>query len=111
SFRGAGVELTQAESGGDLRKLLRDPRAKIVTTLVHKFVRALNDREPLATDRNVFVLVDEGHRTHTGTLHAAMRIALPKASYVGFTGTPILRGDKQTVQHFGGLIGTPYTIA
>ncbi len=111
AFRGAGVELTQAESGSDLRGLLRDPRAKIVTTLVHKFVRALSDREPLATDPNVFVLVDEGHRTHTGTLHAAMRIALPKASYVGFTGTPILRGDKQTVQQFGGLIGTPYTIA
>jgi type I restriction enzyme R subunit len=65
----------------------------------------------LATDPNVFVLVDEGHRTHTGTLHAAMRIALPRAAYVGFTGTPILKGDKQTVSRFGGIIGTPYTIA
>lgn len=111
AFHGAGVELKQAESGGDLRTLLGDPRSKVVTTLVHKFIRALSNREALATDPNVFVLVDEGHRTHTGTLHAAMRIALPRAAYVGFTGTPILKGDKQTVSRFGGIIGTPYTIA
>jgi type I restriction enzyme R subunit len=111
AFRGAGVELTQAESGGDLRLLLNDLRAKVVTTLVHKFIRALNDREPLADDPNIFVLVDESHRTHTGTLHAAMRMALPRACYVGFTGTPILKGDKVTVQRFGGIIGQPYTIA
>ncbi len=111
AFRGAGVELAQAESGGDLRKRLGDPRAKIVTTLVHKFIRALNNREALADDPNVFVLVDESHRTHTGTLHVAMRIALPRASYIGFTGTPILKGDKPTVERFGGIIGQPYTIA
>lgn len=111
AFRGAGVELSQAESGSDLRRLLSDRRAKIVTTLVHKFIRALNDRRPLAEDADVFVLVDESHRTHTGTLHAAMRVALPKACYVGFTGTPILKGDKPTVERFGGIIGQPYTIA
>lgn len=110
TFRGAGVELVQAESGADLRKYLTDPRSSIVTTLVHKFAKALETKEPLADDPNVFVLADEGHRTHSGTLHAAMRIALPKAAYVGFTGTPILRGDKQTVEKFGGIIGQPYTI-
>lgn len=111
TFRGAGVDLTQAETGAELRALLTDRRSRIVTTLVHKFVRALKIREPLADDPDVFVLVDEGHRTHTGTLHAGMKIALPKACYIGFTGTPILRGDKQTVQQFGGIIGEPYTIA
>jgi type I restriction enzyme R subunit len=111
AFRGAGVELNQAESGTELRRLLGHKRAGIVTTLVHKFIRALNDRQPLAEDAEVFVLVDESHRTHTGTLHAAMRMALPKACYVGFTGTPILKGDKPTVERFGGIIGQPYTIA
>jgi len=111
AFRGAGVELSQAESGAELRRLLRDRRAKVVTTLVHKFIRTLKDRQPLADDPEVFVLVDESHRTHTGTLHAAMRVALPKACYVGFTGTPILKGDKPTVERFGGIIGQPYTIA
>lgn len=111
TFQGTGVELRQAESGGDLRALLTDRRARVVTTLVHKFIRALKTREPLADDPNVFVLVDEGHRTHTGTMHAAMRIALPQACYIGFTGTPILKGDKPTVAQFGGLIGEPYTIA
>jgi type I restriction enzyme R subunit len=111
TFRGAGADLTQAETGTELRALLTDRRSRIITTLVHKFVRALKAREPLADDPDVFVLVDEGHRTHTGTLHAAMKIALPQACYIGFTGTPILRGDKQTVQQFGGIIGEPYTIA
>lgn len=110
TFRGAGVGLVQAESGEELRAQLTDPRSKIVTTLVHKFARALKTTEALADDANVFVLADEGHRTHSGTLHAAMRIALPKAAYVGFTGTPILRGDKVTVEKFGGVIGEPYTI-
>lgn len=89
----------------------RDPGAKIVTTLVHKFIRALSTQEALTEDPDVFVLVDESHRTHTGTLHAAMRVALPRACYVGFTGTPILKGDKPTVERFGGIIGQPYTIA
>lgn len=109
TFRGAGVDLVQAESGADLRRQLRDRRARIVTTLVHKFIRALRAREPLADDPNVFVLVDESHRTHSGTLHAAMRVALPRACYIGFTGTPILKGDKATVAKFGGIIDR-YTI-
>lgn len=111
TFRGAGVDLKKAESGGDLKVALNDPRARIITTLVHKFQRALAAREPLSESPDVFVLVDEGHRTHTGTMHAAMRVALPKAAYVGFTGTPILKGDRATVEQFGGIIGAPYTIA
>jgi type I restriction enzyme R subunit len=110
NFRGAGIDLQQADTSDDLRKWLTDHRTRIVTTLVHKFQRALRTREPLADDPDVFVLVDEGHRTQTGAMHVAMRLALPKASYVGFTGTPILRGDKITVQRFGGIIGEPYTI-
>jgi type I restriction enzyme R subunit len=111
TFRSSGVELVQADSGEDLRRLLTDRRSKIVTTLVHKFVRALKTRESLTDDPDVFVLVDEGHRTQTGSLNAAMRLALPKAAYVGFTGTPILKGDKATIERFGGIIGKPYTIA
>lgn len=110
TFHGSGVELAQAESGEDLRRLLTSRRSRVVTTLVHKFQRALKERKPLAEDADVFVLVDEGHRTHTGSMHAAMRIALPHASYVGFTGTPILKGDRATVERFGGIIGQPYTI-
>jgi type I restriction enzyme R subunit len=110
TFRGAGIELLQADSGEELRTALTDPRSKIVTTLVHKFARALKTKEALTHSADVFVLADEGHRTHGGSLHAAMRIALPSAAYVGFTGTPILRGDKLTVEKFGGIIGQPYTI-
>ena len=111
TFRGAGVDLRKAESGQDLKDALNDPHARIVTTLIHKFQRALAAREPLSGSPDVFVLVDEGHRTQTGSMHAAMRVALPKAAYVGFTGTPILKGDRATVEQFGGIIGDPYTIA
>jgi type I restriction enzyme R subunit len=111
TFRGAGVDLRKAESGQDLRDALMDPHARIVTSLVHKFQRALAAREPLSDSSDVFVLVDEGHRTHSGSMHAAMRVALPNAAYVGFTGTPILKGERATVEKFGGIIGEPYTIA
>lgn len=111
TFRGAGVDLRKAESGQDLKDALNDPHARVITTLIHKFQRALAAREPLSDSPDVFVLVDEGHRTQTGSMHAAMRVALPKAAYVGFTGTPILKGDRATVEQFGGIIGDPYTIA
>src|SRR5690606_6486067 len=105
----AGVDLVRSESGADLRRHLRDRRARVVTTLVHKFIRALQTRDPLADDPNVFVLVDEGHCTHSGTLHAAMRHALQRGCSIGLTGTPILQGDKATVERFGGIIDR-YTI-
>lgn len=109
TFSRVGSDVAQAESSGELEELLRSPRSRVITTTIHKFETfTKNDRKPI-TDVNVFVLVDEGHRTQTGTLHASMRKALPKASLFGFTGTPILRGDKQTALAFGGIIDT-YTI-
>lgn len=109
TFQRVGADVAQAESSGELEKLLRSPRSRVITTTIHKFETfTRNSLQPIE-DGNVFVLVDEGHRTQTGTLHASMRKALPKASMFGFTGTPILRGDKQTALAFGGIIDT-YTI-
>ena len=109
TFASAGAEVHRAASRRDLERLLLDGQARIVTTLVHKFLKAIDPKECLSDDNNVFVLVDESHRTHSGSLHAAMRRALPRAAYLGFTGTPILRGDKATVARFGGVIHR-YTI-
>ena len=58
---------------------------------------------------NIFVLVDESHRGQYGELHAKMRKALPNACFIGFTGTPIMQKEKNTLERFGGLIDT-YTI-
>lgn len=109
TFLRVGADVAQAESSGELEKLLRSPRSRVITTTIHKFETFTKKGLQPINDANVFVLVDEGHRTQTGTLHASMRKALPKASLFGFTGTPILRGDKQTALAFGGIIDT-YTI-
>lgn len=106
TFDHCGLELVQAKTGRHLRDLLDDPKARIITTLINKFLASRDDHND---DTNVFVLIDESHRTQFGTLHVAMRRALPKACLIGFTGTPILKKEKNTVAQFGGLIDT-YTI-
>ncbi len=109
AFRGCGADLKQATTGQNLLELLQDPRSRIVTTLIHKFQTAVDAKSARIDARNVFVLVDESHRTNFGTLHASMKRVLPGACLLGFTGTPIRKTDRDTVQRFGGLIDS-YTI-
>ncbi len=110
NFKNCGAELERAATGSLLMQLLRDPRAQIITTLVHKFDAALNARGTARLDDvNIFVLVDESHRTQFGSLHAQMKRTLPRACFLGFTGTPVMKKDRSTLERFGGLIDT-YTI-
>lgn len=104
TFRACGLEPKRAGSGADLRRLIADGRAAIITTLVQKFQTALTHGEIADTSPNIFVLVDEGHRTQYGALNAQMRRVFPNACYIGFTGTPLLQEDKSTVAKFGGII-------
>ncbi len=99
----------QATSRPHLRELLARPSGGIVFTTIHKFhPGADNDRMPLLTDRaNVVVVADEAHRSQYDFLDGFarhMRDALPNASFLGFTGTPIDREDASTVQVFGNYI-------
>ncbi|MFW2454247.1 hypothetical protein ACN4FY_11730, partial [Aliarcobacter butzleri] len=66
----------------------------VITTLVHKFEKVSNSKTVI-NDNNVFVLVDESHRTLGGDLHNAMKNVLPLACYLGYTGTPLLKKDKE----------------
>ncbi|WBY17385.1 HsdR family type I site-specific deoxyribonuclease [Erythrobacteraceae bacterium WH01K] len=108
TFRHTGKEPEQAATGAELIRLLRDKRP-VITTLIHKFRSGLtaagNFSDP---DADIFVLVDESHRSQTVTdidsLHRQMRKILPGAAYVGFTGTPLLKKEKSTFDRFGGLI-------
>jgi type I restriction enzyme R subunit len=109
TFRHCGKEPVQARTGRDLLELITAHRERIITTVIDKFEAALGRQEITEKDPNIFVLVDEGHRTQYGPLHAKMRKVLPQACYIGFTGTPVMKKDKNTVQKFGGLIDT-YTI-
>lgn len=109
TFKNSGVELEQATTGQRLIDLLGEPRVRIVTTLIHKFQTAIEGRGARVEQDNVFVLVDESHRTNFGSLHAAMNRVLPNACLIGFTGTPVRKKDRDVLQKFGGWIDT-YTI-
>ncbi len=89
-----------ARSKSDLQRLLRSDRRGLILSMIHKF----DDIPPnINTRRNVFVLVDEAHRTTGGDLGNYLMGALPNATYVGFTGTPIDRTahGKGTFKVFG----------
>lgn len=110
TFRACGVEMEQATTGSNLVDMLGSPRKRLVTTVINKFEAAVGKSGVKVDDPNIFVLVDEGHRTQHGSFHAKMRRVLPNACYIGFTGTPVMKRDRNTVQKFGGLILPVYTI-
>jgi type I restriction enzyme R subunit len=114
----------RAASAKHLEALLTGPTGKTVMTTVHKFqevtavpyvkkgsvARAVRQpKRELSQASNIFVLADEAHRTQYGGLAANMRKALPNACFLGFTGTPIDKKDRSTLQTFGPYIDT-YTI-
>ena len=94
----------RAKTGTGLIGLLNDKGETIITTLVHKFDTAAKKRFKVEDD-NIFLLVDESHRTHSGEFHDFMIDVLPNAIKIGFTGTPLLKKHKfNTYAQFGPLI-------
>jgi type I restriction enzyme, R subunit len=120
-FTEAGEAITRTSSGRDLMKQLGQPRPRLVCSLVHKFgpkgakktdeqfdefVKEL-ESGPSHTVGEVFVFVDECHRTQNGRLHRVMKAMMPNAVFMGFTGTPLLKTDAKTsLEVFGGYIHT-----
>lgn len=110
TFKHCGMEPTRARTGKHLGKLIHDRRERIITTVVNKFKAALRSNEyGRYEDTNLFVLVDESHRTQYGTLNRDMRRMLPQSCYIGFTGTPLTKKEKNTARKFGGILDE-YTI-
>ena len=109
TFHHCGKEVEQARTGKHLSEMLKDSKQRIITTIIDKFEAAVGRHAVRNDDPNIFVLVDEGHRGQYGPRHAKMRRVLPNACYIGFTGTPVMKKDKNTVEKFGGLIDI-YTI-
>jgi type I restriction enzyme R subunit len=116
-FTGMGETIVRTSSGQDLMKQLGQAKPRLLCSLVHKFGRKdvddfdtfVKDLEarPSATVGEVFVFVDECHRTQGGKLHRVMKAMMPNAVFIGFTGTPLLKKDKQTsLEVFGGYIHT-----
>lgn len=106
TFAACGLSPDRAESGRHLVELVSDGKAHIVTTLVHKFDKALAYKKFSDASADIFVLVDETQRTQLGGYSARMRQMFPNACYIGFTGTPLLTREKSDVARFGGVIHT-----
>ncbi len=116
-FEAAGETIHRSSSGRDLMTQLGRATPRLLCSLVHKFgKREVDDFEryvkeleagPDQTVGELFVFVDECHRTQSGKLHRTMKAMMPNAVFVGFTGTPLLKKDKQTsLEVFGGYIHT-----
>lgn len=116
-FTAAGETIQRSNSGRDLMSQLSQPTPRLLCSLVHKFGRQdvddfdafIKDLEsqPSKTVGDVFVFVDECHRTQNGKLHRVMKAIMPNAVFIGFTGTPLLKQDKATsLEVFGGYIHT-----
>ena len=121
-FNDADEPMRRATSGADLIDKLNSHEIPLISSLVHKF--GTRDDSGLDVDEylddiqkhlpknfkakgNIFVFVDECHRTQSGKLHRAMKAILPDAMFIGFTGTPLLKRDKKTsLEVFGPYIHT-----
>lgn len=109
TFENCGKKVKKAQSGSDLISLLKDKGNEIITTIIDKFNVAASRAKYKDDSQNIFVLVDESHRSNYGSAHAAMKRMLPNASFIGFTGTPLMKSEKSTARKFGGFIHK-YTI-
>ncbi|MDA8039149.1 MAG: type I restriction endonuclease subunit R [Actinomycetota bacterium] len=124
-FKGVNEDIYRTTSGADLLGTLNESLPWLICSLVHKFggsegekerdeadgefIRELKAKLPkgFRAKGNLFVFVDEAHRTQSGKLHEAMKQILPGAMFIGFTGTPLLKSDKETsIETFGSFIHT-----
>lgn len=116
-FTDSGEPISRTSSGHDLMAQLGQPAPRLLCSLVHKFGRqdvgdfdaflAELKNQPSPAVGELFVFVDECHRTQSGKLHKTMKALLPGAVFIGFTGTPLLKDDKATsLEIFGGYIHT-----
>ena len=122
-YKGVQEKIYRTTSGKDLLKKLNDTSPLLMCSLIHKFggkeevdekdmdsyLRELRSSIPAGykAKGDIYVFVDECHRTQTGKLHQAMKQFIPDALFIGFTGTPLLKSDKQTsFEVFGRYIHT-----
>ncbi len=111
TFKKCGKEVLNATTGEKLVEILESNSDAIVTTIINKFQSAVTRAKHAFDSPDIFVLVDESHRTQYGTFNVKMQKAFPRACYIAFTGTPLLKKEKSTAAKFGGIIpGTVYTI-
>ena len=110
TFAACGLEANRATSGRNLLELVAEKKSGIITTLIHKFDKAYVVKKYQDESPDIFILVDESHRTQFGSFSARMRQMFPHACYLGFTGTPLLKKEKNNFTKFGELVEPHYSI-
>lgn len=108
TFSNTKIKPSRAISGRNLVDIINEGKADVITTIINKF----NTAEKVKTkvdEKDIFILVDESHRSNYGELATKMRRVFPNACYIGFTGTPLMKNEK-TVIKFGGNYIHKYTI-
>lgn len=103
TFNRIGVEAARATTGNNLTDLIKNEKIRVITTVVNKFETVV--KSGISVDApNTFILVDEGHRTQYGEINRRMQEVFKGAIYISFTGTPIMKRDRNIFDKFGGLI-------
>lgn len=118
-FKGVDEQIYRTKSGKDLLTVLNEAEPWLICSLIHKFgtgdkeegvedlIASLTSRNDFTPKGNLFIFIDECHRTQSGDLHDAMKELLPEAMFIGFTGTPLLKKDKKkSIEIFGSYIHT-----
>ena len=106
TFIGCGItddQTPRTASGDDLEKRLKENH-RYVFSLIHKFNKDVDPKQPYSERDDIIVITDEAHRTQAGRLARNMRLALPNASFIGFTGTPLFKQDELTRRIFGDYV-------
>jgi type I restriction enzyme R subunit len=109
TFRKCGRSVENASTGQRLVELLESKSDAVVTTIINKFNAAVKKINKPLESHDIFVLVDEGHRTQHGIFNIDMQKTLPNACFIAMTGTPLFKKDKSTAGKFGGIIDA-YTV-
>lgn len=109
TFKKCNVNVQEAATGSHLIDLIKNPSDAVITTLIHKFKAAINKEPDGFESSDIFVLIDEGHRSQYGNFNIKMQKVFPNACFIAFTGTPLMKSEKSTASKFGGVIDE-YTI-
>lgn len=105
TLRKVEIDVINAASGKQLVSLLKGNGDFVITTIINKFdaaVKSLSENQLDSPD--IFVLIDEGHRTQHGVFNVNMERVLPNSCFIVFTGTPLMKRQKNTANKFGGII-------
>lgn len=110
TFRKCGKEVENATTGSRLVELLESDTDAVITTVINKFATAIKKIKRPLDNLNIFILIDEAHRSQYKELAIQMNRVLPNACKIAFTGTPLMKKDKNTARTFGGIIKPVYTV-